>query len=455
MRTKNRIGDFQTPLSRRELLTLASAGVIGYSMSGWLERVAHASANDPQRRRACILLWMDGGPTQTDTFDLKPGHANGGPFRPIGTSVPGIKVGEHLPTVARQMHHAAVIRSMNSREADHGRATYHLRTGYVQQGAIQYPSMGAFLSKELGDPNHPLPNFVSIAPRRTFSAGAFSSGFLGPQHAPLIVGETIGFNQQAATNYEQALRVQDLELPEGITEGQADARIGILQQLEQNFVAGHPSLPAQSHQTAYQRAVTLMRTAAAAAFNLDEEPDSLRDAYGRNLFGQGCLLARRLVERGVPFVEITLGGAVGVPQGWDTHNQNFTAVQRLCEVLDPAWGTLMEDLNSRGLLDTTTIVWMGEFGRTPRINGQAGRDHFPAAWSTVLAGGGIRGGTVHGRTSEDGNQVVSDPPTSVPDFIATICRALGLDPMHQNMSNVGRPIRLADPAARPVQEVLA
>lgn len=456
MTTKNRIGDFKTPLTRREMLTLTSAGVIGYSMSGWFERLAQASAQDPDRRRSCILLWMDGGPAQTDTFDLKPGHTNGGPFRPLGTSVPGLKVGEYLPTLARQMHHHAVIRSMSTREADHGRATYHLRTGYVQAGAVQYPTMGSFLSKELGDPTNPLPNFVSIAPRRAFSPAAYSPGFLGPQFAPLIVGETIGFGNQGMANYEQALRVQDLELPGGITEAQADARIGILQQLEQSFVASHPNLPAQSHQTAYQRAVTLMRTSAAAAFNLDEEPESLRDAYGRNLFGQGCLLARRLVERNVPFVEVTLASAPGnnLP-GWDTHSQNFPSVQRLCEVLDPAWGTLVEDLNSRGLLESTTIVWMGEFGRTPRINGAAGRDHFPQAWSTVIGGGGIRGGQAYGRTSDDGTTVVSDPPTSVPDFMATICRALGLDPMHQNMSNVGRPIRLADPAARAIQEVLA
>jgi hypothetical protein len=455
MSNSSRIGDFKTPLSRREWLTLSSAGVIGYSMSGWLERMALASAGDPNRNKACILLWMDGGPTQTDTFDLKPGHTNGGPFRPIGTSVPGLKVGEHLPKLARNMHHNAVIRSMSTREADHGRATFNMRTGYIQQGAIQYPTLGSLFSKELGDPNNPLPNFVSIAPRRQFAPGAYSPGFLGPQYAPLIVGETVGFGGAAQGNYEDLLRVQDLDLPAGVTGAQADARINILEQLEEDFVSEHPSLPTQSHQTAYQRAVTLMRTAAAAAFNLNEEPDSLRDSYGRTLFGQGCLLARRLVERNVPFVEVTLSGVAGSLQGWDTHSQNFPAVQRLCEVLDPAWGTLLEDLNDRGLLETTTVVWMGEFGRTPRINGGGGRDHFPAAWSTVIGGGGIAGGQAYGRTSPDGNSVASDPPTSTADFLATIARALGLDPMLQNMSNVGRPIRMVDPEAHAIEEVLA
>jgi uncharacterized protein (DUF1501 family) len=197
-----------------------------------------------------------------------------------------------------------------------------------------------------------------------------------------------------------------------------------------------------------------MRTDAAKAFNLGEEKPALRDAYGRNLFGQGCLLVRRLVERGVPFVEVTLSNATGVMAGWDTHQQNFDQVKRLCGVLDPAWATLLTDLKERGLLDTTLVVWMGEFGRTPKINPEAGRDHFPNAWSTVLGGGGIKGGQVVGKTSPDG-MTVAERPVTVPDFVATVCKALGVDPRKQNMSNVGRPIRLADPAGKPIQEVLA
>jgi len=173
----------------------------------------------------------------------------------------------------------------------------------------------------------------------------------------------------------------------------------------------------------------------------------LRDAYGRNLFGQGCLLARRLVERGVPFVEVTLGG-------WDTHDNNFEQVKSLCGILDPAWATLMRDLDDRGLLDSTLIVWMGEFGRTPQISGGTGRDHWAVSWSTVLAGGGIKGGQAYGKTSDDGMEVTENPVT-VPDLMATICLALGLDPMKQNASNVGRPIRIADPNAKPIKEVVA
>jgi uncharacterized protein (DUF1501 family) len=218
-------------------------------------------------------------------------------------------------------------------------------------------------------------------------------------------------------------------------------------------VERHPGLSPQSHQTAYDRAVRLMRTSAATAFNLTEEPARVRDNYGRNQFGQGCLLARRLVERGVPFVEVSLGAFAGNNLGWDTHNQNFTAVRTLSQILDPAWASLMEDLRSRGLLENTLIVWMGEFGRTPRINPQQGRDHYPNAWTTVLAGGGLNAGQVVGRTSADGTTVEGDS-VSVPNFIATICRALGVRHQNTNMSNVGRPIPLSDHNSQPIRGVV-
>jgi len=443
-------------LSRRELLRLSAAGVVGYSMSGWLESLAVDAANHPERRKACILLWMTGGPSQMDTFDLKPGHVNGGPFREIPTSVPGIRISEHLPRVARNMQDMAIIRTMSSREGDHGRATFLLRTGYLPQGPVQYPTLGSLVSRELGNDTSPLPNFVSIAPFRQFNPAAFSPGFLGPRFAPLLVGEANGFvqGQPGQNDYERALQVQDLQPPADVVRPQLDARIGLLEDMERDFVGRHPGISAQSHQAAYERAVRLMRTAAAAAFNLGEEPAALRDAYGRNQFGQGCLLARRLVERGVPFIEVTLGGFNNNNFAWDTHQNNFDTVQRLSEILDPAWGTLMEDLRSRGLLDSTLMVWMGEFGRSPRINPQRGREHYPNAWSTVLAGGGIRGGRVIGRTSADGNTIEGGRPISVPDFLSSVCRVLGIDPTRQNMSNVGRPIRIVDVAARPIREVL-
>ena len=443
-------------LTRRQWLRLASAGVAATSMSGWIEALAAESSGDPGRRRSCILLWMTGGPSQLDTFDLKPGHAHGGPFKAIETSVPGIRISEHLPKVARQMEHLALVRSMSTKEGDHGRATFLLRTGYVPQGPIHYPSLGSLVAREFERDDAELPGFVSIAPYRFLNPAAYGPGFLGPQYAPLVVGEEGARQVQPGGKYDaSALKVGDLKPADGVDREQADARLGLLDDLSRDFLAGHPGAAPLSHRSAYDRAVRMMRSKAAQAFDLDDEPEALRDAYGRNAFGQGCLLARRLVERGVPFVEVALSGVEG-NQGfaWDTHQQNFESVKKLSGVLDPGWATLIEDLKTRGRLDSTLIVWMGEFGRTPKINNNVGRDHFPGAWTTVLAGGGIKGGQAIGRTSGDGMKV-DDRPVTVPDLMVTICKALGIDPTKQNLSDVGRPIRIADPGGRPLTEALA
>ena len=446
----------RTPsLTRREWLRLTSAGVVGFSVSGWLESLAADTARNPQRRRSCILLWMNGGPSQMDTWDLKPGHANGGPYKAIDTAVPGIQISEHLPKLAAQMKDMAIIRSMNTKEADHGRATFLMRTGAMPVGPVQYPPLGALLTKELERPEDEIPGFVSIAPYRFFSPGSFTPGFLGPQYAPLIVGDSnLPAGPQGGVNYEQSLKVQDLDVAAGVTSKQADSRVELLAELDQEFLAQRPGISSLSHRTAYERAVRMMRSQAVKAFDLSDEPAALRDAYGRNLFGQSCLLARRLVERGVPFIEVTLGGLNNNAIGWDTHVDNFDNVKRLSEVLDPAFATLMTDLREKGLLDSTLIVWMGEFGRTPRINGTRGRDHFAAAWSTVLAGGGIKGGQVIGKTSADGMEV-ADRPVTVNDLFATICLALGVDYNKKNMSNVGRPVKIVDKNPEPIREVLA
>jgi uncharacterized protein (DUF1501 family) len=400
-----------------------------------LSNLAAQAATDPGRKRSCILLWMAGGPSQTDTFDLKPGHANGGPFREIETAATGLRFSEHLPELAKHAQRLAVLRSMRTKEGDHGRATAHLRTGYLPQGAIRFPSLGALIGHELADTQADLPGMVSIGPQGAFALPSVASGFLGPRHAPLVVSAVGG-----------SLKVEDLEASPRAAARSRD-RLALLHEMEADFLATRPGPGTTSHVSAYDRATRLQREAASRAFDLAQEKDPLRDRYGRNLFGQGCLLARRLVERGVPFVEVTLGG-------WDTHDNNFEQVKSLSSVLDPAWATLMADLEDRGLLDSTLVVWMGEFGRTPGINPRNGRDHYPVAWSVVLGGGGVRGGQVVGRTSTDGAQV-EQRPVAVPDLMATICAAMGLDPAKQNPSNVGRPIRLADPAARPIKEVLA
>jgi hypothetical protein len=435
-------------LSRRDLFRLTTAGVVGWSYSGWLKALAADAADHPERKRSCILLWMSGGPSQLDTFDLKPGHANGGPFKAIDTSVAGIQISEHLPQIAKFMDHMAIVRSLHSKEGDHGRATFLLRTGYVPQGPIEYPSLGALLSKELGDDQSELPGFVSVAPFRVVNRGAFGSGFLGPRYAPLVVGETAPApGQQGQNGIDRALRVQDLVPAGDVGREQIDARLGLLREVQHDFLEGHPDLPASSHQSAYDRAVRLMRTGAAKAFDLDEEKATVRDGYGRNLFGQGCLLARRLVERRVPFVEVTLNG-------WDTHGQNAATVRNLSQTVDSAWASLMRDLKERGLLETTLIVWMGEFGRTPKFPRPDGRDHWPNSFSAVLAGGGIKGGQVIGDTGADG-AAIKERPVTVPEFLATVCRALGIDHQKQNLSNVGRPIRIVAPGTEPIREALS
>jgi hypothetical protein len=445
-------------MSRRAWLKLSTAGVVGWSMSGWLEALAEQTARDPERKRSVILLWMSGGPSHMDTFDLKPGHPNGGPFKEIKTTAAEMRISEHLPRLAQQAKHLALIRSMSTKEADHGRATYLMRTGRPPGGPIQYPPLGSFLSKELDSPNAELPGFVSIAPYRFLSPAAFTAGFLGPRYAPLVVGENGGqvvAQPNGGTDYARALHVEDLDRPADVDIRRADARVALLDDMEKEFLTRRPGVASLSHHTAYQRAITMMRSQAVKAFDLEEEKDSLRDAYGRNLFGQGCLLARRLVERSVPFVEVTLSNITGgAGLGWDTHQNNFERVKRLCEVLDPAWATLMSDLKDRGLLDSTMIVWMGEFGRTPRINGNTGRDHWATSWTTVLGGGGIKGGQVIGKTTRDG-MAVDGKAVSVADLLATVCQGLGIDPRKQNNSNVGRPIRLVEPSARAIQEVLS
>jgi uncharacterized protein (DUF1501 family) len=430
--------------NRRHFLR-AGAASAAVSVSGWLDRLAQASAADPARKRACILLWMNGGPSTIDLFDPKPGHANGGPTQPLKTSAPGLTLTEHLPKLAKFADTLAVVRSMSTKEGDHGRATYLQRTGQRPGGPILYPALGALVSKELGDPSHPLPNFVSVAPARFFTPDATGPGFLGPQHAPLVVGES-SFGEETPTDVDQRLTVRNLARPGGVTAAQSAARLDLLRLSSDKFAADHPGAVAAGHAAAYDRAARLMRSDAARAFDLTAEPAPVRDRYGRTLFGQGCLLARRLVERGVPFVEVTLSG-------WDTHNNNFDAVKRLGETLDAGWAGLMGDLAERGLLATTTVLWMGEFGRTPKINNQRGRDHYPAAWSAVLAGGGVKGGQAVGKTSPDGT-TVETRPTTTQDLLATLCVALGLNPETQNLSNVGRPIRLVEKTAVPLREVV-
>ena len=442
-------------VSRRDVLQMIGAGLAGTAMSGWMARLASAVDGNESRKRHCILLWMPGGASQTDTFDMKPGHKNGGEFEEIETSVPGLRFSEHLKGLAGQAEHLAVVRSLSTAEGDHSRGTYLMHTGHRPAGPISYPTMGAPLSKVLGREDAELPNFISISPFTAFNTAAFGPGFLGPRYAPLTVGATNAYQrpqQQAQDGYAE-LGVDDLANP-GIDRAQQYARLDLWKTLQTGFLAKHASASPIAQNTVYERAVRMMRSESARAFDLSDEPDVVRDAYGRGRFGQGCLMARRLIERGVPFIEIALRGTAGGALGWDTHTQNFARVKTLSEELDAGWSTLMTELQERGLLESTTIIWLGEFGRTPTITAGrpgGGRDHYPRAWSTVLAGGGIKGGQVYGRTSNDGT-TVEDGQVDVQDVLTTLCHALGIDPDTQNMSEVGRPIRIAE--GKPIKEIL-
>ncbi|HVX12871.1 MAG TPA: DUF1501 domain-containing protein [Pirellulales bacterium] len=438
-------GAFSAPFSRREWLRWGLAGTLGVSFSSWLPRLAAAAGQQAAKQgKSCILLWMSGGPSQTDTFDLKRGHANGGPFEEIATAAQGVKISQHLPGVARQMKDLAVIRSLSTKEGEHGLATQLMMTGYpARQAGVRYPSLGSLMAKELGNDESDLPNFISLSPFRMVDAG-----FLGPNYAPLTVS---GASDDPNTRANLAL--EDLAPPGDRGDQTLQQQFDILRFMEREFDKSDKADAVKAHRASYAKAIRMVESQGRKAFQLDEEPTELRDAYGRNRFGQGCLLARRLVERGVAFVEVALAGAPGNVAGWDTHADNFTQVKALSQVLDPAWSTLLTDLRERGLLESTLVVWMGEFGRTPKINPNGGRDHFPIAWSVVLGGAGIRGGQVLGKTSPDGMEV-ADRPATVADLYATICTALGVDYTKENISPEGRPIPLVDRGGMPLKELV-
>lgn len=445
--------------NRRDLLRMAGAtGLFGATASGWLPALAAQAATAPdagKKRRHCILLWMSGGPSQTDTFDMKPGHENGGEFKEISTNAPGVRFSEHLPGLAKHADKLAIVRSLNTKEGDHERGSHLMRTGKPIGGPIRYPAIGAALAKQLAVEGDALPPYVSVAPYVALSRSSHGPGFLGPKFAPLVVGGGMTTAPALAANSTEAatagfaqLRVDAVRPPSGVSKDQMASRLDLWRHLQDGFVNRHPLASPVAHQTIYDSALQMISSDAATAFDLEKEPVGVREKYGRGVFGQGCLLARRLVERGVPFVEVTLNQTQATTGtfGWDTHANNFQAVKSLSAELDAGWASLMTDLAERDLLDSTTILWMGEFGRTPQINGSGGRDHFPAAWSCVLGGGGIAGGQAYGKTSADG-MTIEENPVDATDVLATLCEALGIDPSTEEYSASGRPFPVIDGTA--------
>ena len=407
--------------TRREVMKLSAAGVFGASLSGWMKVLANAAeapATKP-KHKSCILLWMEGGASHKDTFDLKPDSKGAGDFKPIATSAPGVQISEHLPKLAKLMHTGVIVRGMSTPEGAHGRAKYYGHTGYREgQGGITYPSLGAIASQELGSTSASVPNFVAIGGR------SYGSGFLGPKHQPLQV-------------QSPDKGVEDLKAI--ISEGQFNKRVGLLQEMESAFFKEYKADAITDHKTAYERAVKLMQSKEAKSFDLALEPAASRAKYGSGRFADGVLMARRLVEIGVPFIEVSLGG-------WDTHQDNFERVKKLSGEIDSPMSALITDLQERGLLDSTLIVWMGDFGRTPNINtkgAKPGRDHFPKAWSLAMFGGGIKGGQIIGKTDKEGAEVV-ERKTTAQDCLATFCDVLSIDHTKKNETPTGRPIQIVD-----------
>jgi len=427
------------PMTRREILRLAAAGVSGVSLSGWmapLARLAAAETAAGRRPKSCILLWMDGGPSHLDSFDPKPdAPANiRGEFASIATAVPGLRVCEKLPKVAGLLGHAAILRGMSTEEADHSRARIYLHTGYRPlQGGLSYPGLGSTVAAELGRPDSPLPSFVVTGTPLTKYDFLTDAGYRGPRHQPLVVADV----ERGMENLQPAVPGTEFE-----------NRSRVLEQLAAGFARTSRSPVAEAHRATLAGALRLMRSDRSRAFDLAQEPAGVRDRYGRGTFGQGCLLARRLVEAGVACVEVYLAN-------WDSHERRIAqGIPGLLTQVDDGVSALVGDLRDRGLLDDTLIIWMGEFGRTPQVNREGGRDHFARAWSTVLIGGGVKGGQAVGATDRQGAAVV-DRPISVHDFMATVCRLLGIDPARRIDTPAGRPIRIVeDKGEKVITEVI-
>ena len=410
--------------TRRDLLRAAAvAGALRWLPgSGWGAVAALHAAALRRRHKACILLWMQGGPSQFETFSPLEGHANGGGTKGIATEVPGIRFAEHWPESAKVADRLAVIRSMTSREGSHPRATYLLHTGYLPIPGVRHPTLGSMVAASLAstDPDADaadLPPVVRIGARGRGDSGA---GLLGTAWEPF--------------------EIRDPSEPPANTTPLVDAdrhgrRLALGERLGAGFAAQLPG-EAADHAGLLVRASRFIHSPAMEAFDVGREPESARTLYGDGDFATGCLLARRLVEHGVTFVEV-------VCDGWDTHQDNAERTAKLAGRVDRPMAALVRDLGDRGLLDDTLVIWMGEFGRTPQINPRGGRDHFPRSFNALLAGGGVQGGRVVGRTDSRGVDV-EERPVTVPDLFATFCRSTGIDPAVENPGPGGRPIKLVD-----------
>ncbi len=378
-----------------------------------------------------IYLYMSGGMSHLDTFDPKPDAASEyrGNLGVIKTSADGVRISEYLPRIARHMDKGAIINSLHSRTGAHAQARYLMRTNYDKRGTIKHPHMGAWLLKYQDRINKQLPGFVSINSGSRSAGG----GFFGANFEPLVVGKP-GAGLQNSKHFSW------------VDDDTFMRRRNLAVELDRSFHEHYGDKQAGVYTAMYDEAATLMRSSDLNAFNLEDEKEDVRAQYGEHSFGQGCLLARRLTESGVRSVEVQLGG-------WDTHQENFQRVQQNTAILDQALAALLDDLSARGLLEETLVVLTTEFGRTPKINQNKGRDHYPRAFSAFLAGGGIKGGTIYGKTDENGMDPVESPIT-IADFNATVAYGFGL-PLDQRLfSPTARPFTVAN-RGTPVMELFS
>jgi len=398
-------------VSRRRFLHMGSAALAGSGLLGSMS--AHA-AQLKKQNRSCVLVWLSGGPSQMETWDPKPGTTNGGQTKAIRTAAGGVQIAQYWPKLARQMKNIAVIRTMTNKEGAHARATYHLHTGRRPTGVLKFPNFGSVVAAQLGDPDADIPNFVSIG-------NTISSGFLGVQTAPFVVRRAGQLPDNAALSIAQRRLRQ---------------RLAMLAQQDDDFARAGASELATEHQALYKQASRMMLSPKLKAFQLTGESAATKAAYGPSQFGQGMLVARRLVEAGVPFIEVRRGG-------WDNHRKLYTALPRNAAMVDHGLSQLIADLKQRGRLDRTLIVCIGEFGRTPKLNKTGGRDHWPKNFGLLMAGAGVRGGQAIGKTADDGMSVV-DRPLVVEDMFQTMCHAMKIDPETQMVTPIGRPLKIVD-----------
>jgi hypothetical protein len=422
------------PMNRRHFMK-HMAGLSALAIPGmqFVQRLRAAESTLKKEGKSLIVLWMGGGPSHMDLWDLKPGEATGGEFKPMKTAAEGIEISEILPTVADQFKHLSIIRSLSSGEADHMRGTQVMNTGRTPSVIVPYPSIGSVVSSLVTSKDLPLPGFIGVGG----TAQRIGPGFLGMTYAPFTV-------------QNPGQPPQNIKAPAGVDDDRMRRRQRLFYDVEDTFTEKlFPGMKeedrkdtgdaADAHGTVYKKAFDLTVSPLRTVFEVRNEDKKTLEMYGgeRNQFGMGCLLARKLVEKGVSCVEVDLGG-------WDNHANIFpTLKNNLGPKLDKGMGGLVKDLVDKGLWKNTVVVWMGDFGRTPRINQNAGRDHWARCWSVVVGGGGIKGGQVYGSTSKDGMDIDKNK-VSVGDLFATLFKGLGLDPDTKVRDNLSRPISIAD-----------